>query len=123
MMTRLFEKGRNAPGRHSFRNMWLALGGLCLLAGTASTAQAQVSVLTQHNDNARSGANLQETKLTTANVNVNRFGKLFSRYVDSKVWTQPLYVPGVVVPGKGTHNVVYVGTENASLYAYDADDP
>ena len=86
-------------------------------------ATAQVSVLTQHNDNARTGANLQEMVLTPANVNVNRFGKLFTRTVSSRIWAQPLYVPNVAITGKGTHNVVYTMTEIGDAYAFDADDP
>ena len=84
---------------------------------------AQVSVLTQHNDNARTGANLQETILTPSNVNVNQFGKLFTRTVSSRIWAQPLYVPGVAVAGKGTHNVIYVMSQVGDVYAFDADDP
>lgn len=86
-------------------------------------AAAQVSVLTQHNDNARTGANLQETTLTPANVNVNQFGKLFTRIVADIIWAQPLYVPNVAVSGKGTHNVIYTVTETGDVYAFDADDP
>lgn len=90
---------------------------LCLVL----TSYSQVSVTTSRNDNSRDGENLNETILTPTNVNVSQFGKLFSQPVDGKVYAQPLYVPNVAIPGLGTHNVVYVVTENDSVYAYDAD--
>ena len=86
-------------------------------------APAQVEVLTQHNDNNRTGANLSETILNTANVNIFSFGKLFSRVLDGEVYAQPLYVSRVTIPRKGVHNVIYVVTSNNTVYAYDADDP
>jgi len=72
-------------------------------------------------DNARTGQNLQETVLTTGNVNPTQFGKLFSYPVDGQIYAEPLYVPNVSIPGNGSHNVIYVATQNDSLYAFDAD--
>lgn len=85
--------------------------------------QHPASLLTQHNNNARTGANLTEIALNTDNVNVDHFGKLFARDVDGQVYAQPLYVPNVKMPGHGVRNVLFVATEHNSVYAYDADDP
>ncbi len=94
------------------------LGGLLI-----TPALGQVSVLTAQNDNSRSGANLNETVLNTSNVNVNQFGRLYSRSLDGYLYAQPLYVANVAIPGKGTHNVVYVATLHNTVAAFDADDP
>src|SRR3954463_12078684 len=87
----------------------------------AQAAAPLVDVLTHHNDVARTGQNLAETVLTLANVNAATFGKIGFFPVDGKVDAQPLYVSGLSVPGAGTRNVLYVATEHASLYAFDAD--
>jgi outer membrane protein assembly factor BamB len=79
-----------------------------------------VSVLTQHNDNTRAGWNDNETALTTSNVNVQQFGKVFTIPVDGDVYAQPLVV-GHVAIGSG-RNVVYVATVNNTVYAVDGDN-
>jgi len=94
---------------------------LSLLAAPLRPLDAQPNVLTYHNDVARTGQNLAETRLTTANVNSVTFGKLFQATLDGLVDAQPLYVAGVSIPNQGTHNVLIVATENDSLYALDAD--
>ena len=80
-----------------------------------------VAVLTQHNDNTRSGWNENETALTTSNVNVQQFGAVFALPVDDQVYAQPLVV-GHVSVGGGSHNVVYIATVSNTLYAYDGDN-
>jgi hypothetical protein len=89
--------------------------------GTHALGQNFAGVLTRQNDMARTGQNLLETQLTTANVNVSSFGKLFSVPVQGQIYAQPLYLPNVPISGQGTHNVVYVATEHDQLYGFDAD--
>jgi hypothetical protein len=97
---------------------WLYLGWI-----TAAPMAAQVDVLTQHNDNSRSGANLRETTLNTSNVAKDRFGKLAVRVVDGNVYAQPLVVSQAKIVGRATPtNVVIVATENNSVYAFDGED-
>jgi uncharacterized repeat protein (TIGR03806 family) len=94
---------------------------LAMLALNANSQASATPVLTYHNDNARTGANTNETVLTPANVNTNTFGLLMKYDVDGYIYGQPLYVSGLAIPGNGTHNVVFVATANNSIYAFDAD--
>jgi len=78
-------------------------------------------VLTYHNDNSRTGQNLNESVLSPANVTQSKFGKLFSYPLDGQVFAQPLYVYKVPIDGQN-HNVIYVATEHDTVYAFDADN-
>jgi hypothetical protein len=98
---------------------WLAAPVLCSVLAVSPSALGQVNVTTYHNDIGRTGQNLNETILTPSNVQT-QFGKLFSQTVDGQIYTQPLYMSGITIGG-ATHNVVYVATENDSVYAFDAD--
>lgn len=100
------------------------------VADPTKSASAQVTVnivvsgtgvFTQRIDNARTGLNPNEGTLTPSNVNASSFGLLANHLVDGMVYGQPLYVSNVSIPGQGTHNVIYVVTENDSVYAFDAD--
>lgn len=108
------------------KSFWASSLGLFLMVSLflcPSSSLAQVAVTTYHNDNARTGQNLNETVLTPANVNVNSFGKLFSYRLpdDSFVYAQPLILPNVNLPGQGKRNVLFIATSHDVLYAFDAD--
>jgi hypothetical protein len=77
-------------------------------------------VTTYHNDIGRTGQNLTETALTTANVNSQTFGLLRNLQVDGKVDAEPLYLSQLSVAGT-SHNVVFIATEHDSVYAFDSD--
>lgn len=85
---------------------------------------AQVSITTYHYDNNRTGWNQNETVLTPANVASSSFAMLQKVTLDDQVDAQPLVVPGVnITTGnyQGKHDVVYVVTENNTVYAIDAE--
>ena len=109
------ESARQSARRSTGRAAALVAESLearCLLSTT---------VTSYHYDGALDGLDSTETSLTPANVNAGSFGKLFSSPVDGDVFAQPLYLPNVTIPGQGAHNVVYVATENDSVYAFDAN--
>jgi hypothetical protein len=107
---------------------------------TTSTA-----VITYHYDNFRTGWNCNETQLTPANVatpsgsaaNPVKFGLLYSVALDDQVDAQRLFVPQqtitfpsgtitsptgnrTIIGFSGIFDVVYVATENNTIYAINA---
>jgi hypothetical protein len=100
-------------------------GSLTHSASLALTIQAAPitnapDVTTFHYDIARDGLNPQETILTQSNVNSAQFGKIGFDTVDGKVDAQPLYLANLMV-GSQLRNVLFIATEHASIYAFDAD--
>jgi hypothetical protein len=90
----------------------------CLLSPILLWAQdpaPAVNVWTWHNDNGRTGQNAGETVLKQANVNKTSFGQLCSYPVDGQVFAQPL----VLWDSVHSRNLVYVVTQNDSIYVFD----
>ncbi len=81
------------------------------------------SVLTRSYDNARTGANTQESVLTPATVSKG-LRKLFSLEVtdDKRLEAQPLIVPRVTMGNGKVHDVVYICTMANQIWAFDAND-
>ncbi len=100
----------------------LLLALLVFISASALLAAGQTSVTTYHYDNYRTGWNRNEAALTPANVGTKTFGLLQKVTLDDQVDAQPLVVPGVLITAgnyQGTHDVVYVVTENDTVYAID----
>ncbi|HEV2370802.1 MAG TPA: hypothetical protein VGS19_01420 [Streptosporangiaceae bacterium] len=83
-------------------------------------APADTAVYTQRGSNSRVGWNYHETTLNTHDVTPSGFGRVASFPVKGKIYSQPLYAPGLRVGGV-TRNVVIVTTEDDQVYAFDAD--
>jgi hypothetical protein len=67
------------------RAYYVFLPGMC----TLPLCVAQVNILTNRFDNARTAANINENILNVSNVNVNQFGKLYTISVDGAIYAQP----------------------------------
>jgi hypothetical protein len=104
------------------RTSGVALFTVLLIGASALLAVGQTSVTTYHYNNNRTGWNQNETSLTPANVGSSSFGLLQTVALDDQVDAQPLVVPGVTITAgknQGSHDVVYVATENDTVYAID----
>jgi len=115
-------------GHRSILSRWLAV--LFILTSCMRFGASKADVLTQHDDNARTGANLHEAILNRETLRSGMFGKLWTLYADGQVVAQPLYVSALAIdtagnPGiphvKGTFNAVIIATMHNTVYAYDAD--
>lgn len=98
-------------------------GNVCAPGETCTSGACSATngdVVTWHYDNNRSGVNANETTLTPSNVTPTQFGKVGEFAVDGQIDGQVLYVSQLAIPNVGTKNVVYVATENDSVYALDA---
>ena len=81
-----------------------------------------------HVDTESTGANLTETQLTSTNVNATDFGQLYNTTLDGQVYAEPLVMTNITIAAgpntvgtPGTYaSVVFVATENDSLYAINA---
>src|ERR1700731_1700974 len=89
--------------------------GMFFVRGLLAAPEA---VTTYHYDNLRTGWNNNETTLTATSFPTT-FRLLHTVVLDDQVDAQPLLVPGLTIAG-GTHDVVYVATENNTIYAIDA---
>ena len=106
----------------ALRTTLIAILAAASVIGAAGAARTQTAnVLTQKYNIARTGAQLNETILTPANVTPNTFGRLYARTVDAQIIAQPLYVSNVSIPRLGVRNVVYVVTRANTVFAFDAD--
>jgi hypothetical protein len=97
---------------------------------TGGSVTPSIAVTTYHYDNLRTGWNCNETMLTPDLVSDKAirsgtfgFGLLSTTTLDDQVDAQPLFVPRQRItagPAMGSHDVVYVATENNSIYGIDA---
>jgi hypothetical protein len=88
--------------------------------GSSTGGGPSSGIFTQRYDAQRSGLNNREVALTPDTVKASTFGKLFACPIDGEAYAEPLVVANLAIAG-GTHNVVFVATEDDSVFAFDAD--
>ena len=119
----MFIETLTLPAGRKFKRQKAATYAVSVALGLLTGCGPLASVVTYHNDNYRSGWNQNEGALTSAKVASSSFGQLFNVALDDQVDVQPLIVPVVNVTvgsNQGDHNVVYVATENNTIYMIDA---
>lgn len=84
-------------------------------------ANAQVSVLTQHNNTSRTGWNDKETVLNHTTVQPGRFGLAGTLAVDDQLYAQPLIATNITISNY-TGAVLFAATVNNTVYAFNATD-
>jgi hypothetical protein len=99
----------------------ISIFAMVLLQSTFIHAQT-VGVTTWHNDNLRTGQNLNETTLTPSSL-PGTFGQLCSFNVDGQVYSQPLIVTNITINGQNYSSAVFVVTEADTLYAFSGAAP
>lgn len=87
----------------------------------ADQAPLSVSVTTYHFNNRRNGWNNAEAVLNPANVGSAQFNLLQSVGLDEQIDAQPLILTNVTISDATPTDVVYVASENNTLYAIDAN--
>ncbi|MGA8150836.1 MAG: hypothetical protein WB952_07795 [Terriglobales bacterium] len=101
---------------------WLSVLPLMLFSAGLLHGQS-TNVLTWQNNIWRDGKNATETTLTQATLNSSQFGKICSTApgaIDGQIYAQPLVVTGSI---PGHNHVVYIETQNDSVYFIDGDSP
>ncbi len=114
--------GRNRKNHRRGNTAVRAVAFVVFMSASSLLATAQTAITTYHYDNNRTGWNKSETALTPANVGKTTFGLLQNVTLDDQVDAQPLVVPGVMITAgssQGLHDVVYVASENNTVYAID----
>ncbi len=113
-----------AGAEHTVVEEWDKCGGAAFTTvnlTVSSGTTAGVNIPTWHVDNLRSGLNSHETTLTPTNVSAQTFGKRFTYLLDGYSYAEPLLMSNITIGG-AAHNVLYVATENDSVYAFDGDN-
>jgi hypothetical protein len=94
--------------------------GFAVSLSTSSSKQAQTSVTTYHGHVQRTGWNPYENLLAPSTVTPKTFGLIASVALDDQADAQQLVVANQNIAGMGSHTVVYVVTENNTIYAIDS---
>ena len=84
-----------------------------------STISVNESVLTQHNNSARTGVYASETRLTPSNI--RSLKRLYVLKVNGQIAAQPLFVKDVTIDGV-KKDVLYVVTRRNRVYAFDVSE-